>query len=177
MMNNKVRKTFILITLVTISTFNTNTFASDDDSGFYLGFGYNRAAIKTGDVASSATNGSIAAGYMFNNHLGADLSTYVIGDAKDGDLTATVGTVALTGVYKIPVSERFDAFAKLGVARSGIKVKKGSTTLSDEKSNDFIWGIGGKMDFGKYNILLEYNKLSPEDGGIDIVNLGYRYEF
>jgi hypothetical protein len=166
-----------LLPVLFVAMSGVATVSADDDTGFYLGLGLNRAAVKTGDVASSGTNGSFAAGYMFNDRMGVDLSTYVIGDTKDGNLTATVGTLALTGVYQIPVSGRFDVFGKLGVARTGLKVKQGSTTLLDATSNDLVWGVGGKMDFGKHNILLEYAKLSPEDGGVDIVNLGYRYEF
>jgi len=122
----RTMKTKLLLPVLLAAITSVTTVSADNDKGFYLGFGYNRAAVKTGDVASSATNGSIAAGYLFNDRMGVDLSTYVIGDTKDRDYTATIGTVALTGVYQMPVSERFDIFGKLGVARTGFKLKKGS---------------------------------------------------
>ncbi|MEE9326089.1 MAG: porin family protein [Cocleimonas sp.] len=168
-------KLFLPALLVAITS--TTSINADDDTGFYAGLGLTRAAVTANDLDSSNTNGSIALGYMFNDRIGVDFSTYILGNSKDGNLTATTGTLALTGVYQMPVSERIDVFAKLGVARTELELKKGSTTLIDESTNDFIWGVGGKMDFGKHNILLEYNKLSPNDGGIDIINLGYRYEF
>lgn len=170
-------KNLLLATsLIALSSLSLSTAVqADDDTGFYAGIGLHRGDFSSSGIASSSTKGNISAGYMFNDRIGVDASFYNIADDKNVD----VSSLTLTGVYKVPVSERFDVYGKLGFARTAATVTHPTTNavLLDGSGTDLVVGLGAKMDFGQHNILLEYIKFDPSDADFDLVQVGYRYEF
>ena len=159
----------------------SSTAMADDDSGFYAGIGLHRSDFKTGGVASSSTKGNLSAGYMFNDRLGVDATFYNLEDSRYFD----VSSLTLSGVYKYPITERIDLYGKLGIARTHLKVTHpdlsaqddANTSTIDTTGTDLLIGIGAKMDFGKHNVFIEYDKLDPSDADLKLLQLGYRYEF
>jgi hypothetical protein len=167
----KMKKLLPVFLITTLAL--SGTAIADDDSGFYAGIGLHRGDFKTGGVASASTKGNLSAGYMFNDRLGVDATFYNFEDSKYFD----VSSLTLSGVYKHPVSERIDLYGKLGVARTRLKVTHPDIGTIDQTGNDLLVGIGAKMDFGKHNIFIEYDKLDPSDADLKVLQLGYRYEF
>ncbi len=170
-----MKKLIIATSLFTLSTLLFSTANADDDTGFYAGIGLHRSRFKAGNLDTAKTKGSLSLGYMFNDRIGVDLTRSIIDNSQAFDAK----TLSISGVYKVPVSNRFDVYGKLGVAKTDAKITDtiNNTVLLDESGTDLMIAIGAKMDFGKHNILLEYTKFDPTDGDLDLVQLGYRYEF
>ncbi len=173
MRNNIIATSLIALSALSFST----TLQADDDSGFYLGAGLHRANFDRGSVASSDTKGNLSAGYMFNNNWGIDGTFYNFIDKKENNVNLSVAGLAVTGVYMIPVTQRVDVYGKAGLIRTKFDIKENNNKVVDESGTDWVFGLGAKIDFGKHNLLLEYSKIDPKDTALDVVSLGYRYEF
>ncbi len=149
---------------------------ADDDSGFYAGIGVHRSSFSSNDLDTSQTEGDISMGYMFSDRLGMDFNYYKIEDNDDFDIQA----FTFSGVYKVALGDKFDVYGKLGLARTSIKATNNvivNTFLLSVTDSDIAVGLGAKLDFGQHNILVEYNKFDPGEVDLDLIKLGYRFEF
>ena len=151
--------------------------AHADDTGFFLGGGYAATDFNDDDFNSSIAQLGLRGGYMFTDNFGIDLTTVLKGDDNDNNVKAESGMFALSGSAKLPLGDYFDLYGKLGAARVLTSTTIGDIELSDESSTELYWGLGGKVDFGVFNIFLEYNRFDTDHADINTAMLGILFEF
>lgn len=104
-------------------------------SGLYVGLDYGTTRI-TGNDSSSGVG--VRFGYDFSRQLAAELSYANLGEYGGGRLNAW----SLSGIGRLPLSEAFDVYGRLGYARlsqSGDDFLQRNGTKLD---NHWIYGLG-----------------------------------
>lgn len=154
----------------------------DSDTGFGLAVGYqvNRnfaaelAYVDLGEVSYSATNGQASPG---NQDVALDTS-------------AAGPVLSLLGI--LPVSSRFDVYARAGLAVMNVdgeaRIAEGdaSERVSDSTTrSNAVFGVGGQYSFNnRFAVRLEWDRhfdVGSDDitgeSDIDLFALGLRYNF
>lgn len=161
---------------------------ADTQPGFYAGAGI--GSTKVGDdfsgVDDSDTGFKIFGGYNFNANWGIEGTYFDFGEASvsAGNSSASVGVTGLSAaaVGRLPVSDMFAVYAKLGFASYDVDVNFrnvqgfGSGHLSDSDS-DMIYGVGGALGFGgNFEARLEYEALNV-DGDASMISVSGLFRF
>jgi OmpA-OmpF porin, OOP family len=160
---------------------------ADTQPGFYAGAGI--GSTKVGDdvsgVDDSDTGFKVFGGYDFNQNFGIEVSYFDFGEASvdEGGASASVGVSGLSAsaVGRLPVSDMFSLYGKLGFASYDVDVKFnipgfGSGSASDSDS-DMIYGVGGALSFGgTFEARLEYEALNV-DGDASMISLSGLFRF
>jgi OmpA-OmpF porin, OOP family len=169
----------------------TTAAQADTQPGFYAGAGI--GTTKVGDDAfdgtgidDSDTGFKVFGGYDFNQNFGVEVSYVDFGEASISDAgdSLSVGVSALTAsaVGKLPVSEMFTLFGKLGFASYDVDVNFniagfGSGSGSDSDS-DLIYGVGGALRFGgNFEARLEYEAINVDSGDVNMISVGGLFRF
>jgi OmpA-OmpF porin, OOP family len=165
--------------------------AADTQPGFYVGAGI--GSTKVGDdgfdgtgIDDSDTGFKVFGGYDFNQNFGVEVSYVDFGEAsisEAGD-SLSVGVSALTAsaVGRLPVSDMFTVFGKLGFASYDIDVDFniagfGSGSGSDSDS-DLMYGVGGALSFGgNFEARLEYEAINVDDGDVNMISVSGLFRF
>jgi OmpA-OmpF porin, OOP family len=128
-------------------------------------------------------------GYNFNNNFAAEATyfdggapgeSYDLGGGDTGRLEAQFTGLNLSVVGRIPVSESFAVFAKVGYASYDVKVKASAFGFSDSASdsdNDLSYGAGAAFSFGQFDLRGEYEAIDVSGGDFNILSLSGVYHF
>ncbi|MDH3638872.1 MAG: porin family protein [Gammaproteobacteria bacterium] len=161
---------------------------ADDDTGWYVGAGVSRLDADFKDVDDlsfddSDNTAQIKGGYMFTDIFGVEAGWLDLGDYEGGSgVKIDADGFWLAGVANWSVSERWDLYAKLGVAivdATSDQVIPGIGPVQNNDTEENIFGgVGAEVDFGNWNIFGEFAVMDTDvsDLNIDIITLGVKYE-
>lgn len=180
-----------LTALAALALMGATAAQADTQPGFYAG-----ASIGTTKVGDDAFDGTgiddsdtgfkVFGGYDFNQNFGVEVSYVDFGEASISDAgdSLSVGVSALTAsaVGRLPVSDMFTLFGKLGFASYDVDVDfniagLGSGSGSDSDS-DLIYGVGGALRFGgAFEARLEYEAINVDGGDVNMISVGGLFRF
>jgi OOP family OmpA-OmpF porin len=164
---------------------------ADTQPGFYVGAGVGTTKVSDdafdgSGIDDSDTGFKLFGGYDFNQNFAVEVSYLDLGEASISDAgdSLTVGVTALTAsaVGRLPVSDMFALYGKLGYASYDVKARFsvagfGSGSGSDSDS-DLIYGVGGALSFGgNFEARLEYEALNVDGGDLNMISIGALYRF
>lgn len=212
----KFTKTSGLMSLLAI-TISGAALAQSEDSGWYVGVnaGQSRARLDDGKIAEDLLAGGFTAtaisndshhfgfkafgGYEFNRYFALEGGYFDLGEF--GFLTNTVpaGTLSgttkimgvnLDGVGSLPLTEKFSAFARVGVIYAQAKDSFAGTGLvavtnpdPSTRAANYKLGAGLQYDFTRaFGMRLEAERYRINDavgnkGDIDLFSAGVLYRF
>jgi OOP family OmpA-OmpF porin len=164
---------------------------ADTQPGFYAGAGIGTTKISddafdgTG-IDDSDTGFKIFGGYDFNQNFAVEVGYFDFGEAsaREGGDSLSVGVTGLTAsaVGRLPVSDMFALYGKLGFASYDVKAKFsiagfGSGSESDSDS-DLIYGVGGALSFGgNFEARLEYEAINVDGGDVNMLSVSGLFRF
>ncbi|HKQ14402.1 MAG TPA: porin family protein [Steroidobacteraceae bacterium] len=165
---------------------------ADTQPGFYAGVGLGMSKVGADELDGtgfddSDTGFKIFGGYDFNQNFGVEVSYFDLGEGSidGGSASASVGVTGLSAsaVGRIPVSEMFALYGKIGYASYDIDLDFnnvpgfGSGHLSDSDS-DLIYGIGGALSFGgNFEARLEYEALNVDEADFNMISVSGLFRF
>jgi OOP family OmpA-OmpF porin len=164
---------------------------ADTQPGFYVGAGVGTTKVSDNSfdgtgIDDSDTGFKIFGGYDFNQNIAVEVSYLDLGEASASDAgdSLSVGVTALTAaaVGRLPLSDMFALYGKLGYASYDVKVHVniagfGSGSGSDSNS-DLFYGVGGALSFGgNFEGRLEYEAINVDGGDLNMISLGGVYRF
>lgn len=146
------------------------------DNGFYVGAGIGEFGVDIGPFDDSATGYKVFGGYQFMKYLGAELEYIDGGTVEDLGLEIDVSGFNLSAMGILPVGEKFNLFAKVGMIFWDADISgKGGGSDSGE---DFSWGIGGGFNFtDNFGIRAEYQGFDIDEADGDMISLGASWQF
>lgn len=171
---------------------------ADVQPGFYAGGSIGTTKLKDDgfvsagfDVDDSDTGFKIFGGYSFNNNFAIELSWFDLGEVSGGfndpffgDINFDVGVSGLnaSAVGRVPVSETFSLFGKLGVASYDLDARAtvaGIGSGSDSQSEtDLTYGVGAALSFGgQWEVRAEFEAINVDDGDANMISVGAMYRF
>jgi OmpA-OmpF porin, OOP family len=164
---------------------------ADQAPGFYAGAGIGQATVKVDDSAfdDSDTAFKVFGGYNFNNNFAAEVTyfdggapgeSFDLGGGDTGRVEAAFTGLNLSVIGRIPVSESFAVFAKVGYSSYDVKVKASAFGFSDSASdseNDLSYGAGAAFTFGQFDVRGEYEAINVDGGDFNILSLSGVYRF
>jgi OOP family OmpA-OmpF porin len=134
------------------------------------------------DFEDEDTGFKIFSGYQFHRNFAVEANYTVFGDTED--TIAGVNTevefdtfgISLVGIA--PIAERFDLFAKLGLAYWDAKVQAAGFS-DDDNDTDLSYGLGARFNFNEQvSIRGEYEGIDV--GGLDradFLSMGIEFNF
>jgi OOP family OmpA-OmpF porin len=126
-------------------------------------------------------------GWRFHKYMALELGYYDLGHynfhgqgvgAVDG--TARAKSVGLSFVGILPI-EAFDLYARIGYARSELKINASSNLIptnlnSKDKQNEATYGVGGRWNFGpNWGIFAEWMKNDKIEVDSYLVGVDFRF--
>jgi OOP family OmpA-OmpF porin len=164
---------------------------ADTQPGFYAGAGIGSTTVGDDDLDGtgfddSDTGFKVFGGYTFNQNFGVEVSWFDFGEgsAEAGNSSVSVGVsgLAASAVGRLPISDMFAVFGKLGFASYDVDLDFsnvpgfGNGHLSDSDS-DMIYGVGGALSFGgNFEARLEYEALNI-DGDASMISISGLFRF
>jgi OOP family OmpA-OmpF porin len=164
---------------------------ADQAPGFYAGAGIGQATVKVDDADFDASDTAfkVFGGYNFNNNFAAEATyfdggapgeTFDLGGGNTGRIEAEFTGLDLCVIGRIPVSESFALFAKVGYASYDVKVKAsafGFSSSASDSDNDVTYGAGAAFSIGHFDVRGEYEALNVDGGDFNILSLSAVYRF
>jgi OOP family OmpA-OmpF porin len=148
--------------------------AMAQDSGFYVGAGIGDFGVDVDGFSGSDTGFKVFGGYQFMKYLGVELEYLDGGTVEDFGTEIDVSGFNLSGMGILPVGEKFNLFAKLGMIFWDADVSGGGS----DSGEDFSWGIGAGYSFtDQFGMRLEYQGFEIEDADGDMISLGASWKF
>lgn len=149
---------------------------------FYGGasIGQNTVEIDEVDFSGTATAFKIFFGARISEHFDFE-GAYIHGGSADDTFFGTTVEVETTAfqvafIGNLPVSDQFTLFAKLGGVAGEAKASADGDSVSDD-GNGIMYGIGGKLNFDKAQLRLEFETADVEDTEIQLISLGLSVPF
>ncbi len=161
-----------------------NTSSSGDlfNKGYYLGGAIGQSEATTYCNGASGCEDSDSAWKIFGGYKILDKvsieGTYLnLGDIRKDGQNSDVSAFAAYGVGTLPVTERFDAFAKIGGA-----YWKSENTDGSQSGFGLAYGVGAKMTLNETTkIRAEWEKVTDvdtsgtEDSDINMLSIGVEF--
>jgi OOP family OmpA-OmpF porin len=160
-----------------------------DDTGAYVGLNYGTATasgnlVSALNTSHSDTSYGLYGGYQFSKDFAAELLIVDMGTLAQGSEKNETNGVAFSAVGMLPISEKLSAFAKLGYARTYVKISKPFVSQVDGK-NDFTYGLGAQYNFTEAvgaRVSYDSYKVGKEtpygtNGTYTVVSAGVVYKF
>jgi OOP family OmpA-OmpF porin len=154
-------------------------------SSVYVGADIGQSKFTDGcDVISAAgcddkdTSWGLFAGYNFTPNLAAEIGYHDLGSITNGD-TFDGQAIELVGVGRLPITERFSAYGKLGGYRGHLK------NGTSETNTDLTYGLGLQYDFTNHiGVRGEWQRYPNIGGGdfngetdVDVMRVGALFRF
>jgi len=171
---------------------------ADVPPGFYAGASVGKTKLSDEgfdsfgvDVDESDTGFKIFGGYSFNENFAVEVSWFDLGEVSGtlndpffGDIDFDVGVSGLnaSAVGRVPVSETFSLFGKIGFASydlDGHATISGVGSGSDSESEtDLTYGVGAALSFGgQWEVRAEFEAINVDDGDANMLSVGAMYRF
>lgn len=162
---------------------NTSPVRDFFDRGYYIGgtIGQSEATTycdgPTTDCEDSDSAWKIFGGYKVMDKVSVEATFLNLGDIRKNNQNSDVSAFAAYGVGTLPVTERFDAFAKLG----GVYWKSENTD-GNQTGFGLGYGFGAKMALNETTkIRAEWEKVTDietsgaEDSDINMLSVGFEF--
>jgi len=178
---------------------------SDDDNGFNLGVGYqvnDFFAVELGymDMGKvlSASTGTLSVSGAGSTNLGGNSISWTSNLAGSADASADADGWTLAGVFTMPISDKFDAYGKVGLynwdasARLTGTISAGTLTVNgtaytsatyeiasvSDDGTDPFYGIGLKYNINdKFAVRADYTQYEVWDEDIDVMGAALLVKF
>tara|TARA_B110000977_G_scaffold194755_1_gene271945 strand:+ start:759 stop:1370 length:612 start_codon:yes stop_codon:yes gene_type:complete len=151
-------------------------------------------SIISASLDDSDTSYSLYGGFRINQYFAVeggylDLGESALSAQSDGselyfagplNLVAEVDGFNIGGKGIIPINEKFELFAKLGVYmwEAEAKIKNGPVSESDDDDgSDAYYALGGTFLVGQISINAEYALYELEDVDVENISVGLQYAF
>ncbi len=165
---------------------------ADERSSVYVGVGLGEATLKADDIDigfnDSDTAFKLFAGVDFTKYFGVE-AAYFDGGAPaetftfagfSGEVEAEISGFSASVVGRVPVSEMFTLFGKVGLAAYDMDVtaRIDDISASDAGSdNDFSYGVGAALSFARtFELRAEYESIEVE-GTFSMLSISGAYRF
>ncbi|MBV8658445.1 MAG: porin family protein [Burkholderiales bacterium] len=149
--------------------------------GFYAGGDLGRTKIEVdasnGTTASAnTTSGSIFGGYQFNRYVGVEIGVRALGKETFMGDTVHASAVQASLMAWLPLSNDFDLFGRVGVARLELSDDNYNSRQSKTKA---VYGLGARYAVTQgLGIRGEYDQYDKWDGvTFSVWSLGADYRF
>lgn len=165
-----------------LTIFSLNAHAADnlDEQGFYAGVSLGKSNVSSNVVKESGDIiGGLNFGYQFNQNFSAELMyrtmSFRLFDGLVGDQSYYPDShVGVAAVGRIPLSEDFGFYGRLGVGQTSMK--SASSTLGSKHETDISTGIGLSYQLTKnFSANLEMTHFSKT--GVNTTLAGVQYRF
>lgn len=182
--------TFLKTTITALIATSSAGYAQAQDSGAYGGLGVS-AYVTNPDNAFDTELFAVEAklGYNFNKYfgveaqgsLGLNTDSNEVGNTLAGPVsleTKVDYSVAAFAVGRLPITEKFEVFARGGIHNTqvGVDVINGPITTLSETETGFSVGAGAQYNFDKKNaIRADYTYLDGSNA--ETLSLGYVRKF
>jgi OOP family OmpA-OmpF porin len=166
---------------------------ADVKPGFYAGASVGTTKLSDDafdnsgiDIDDTDTGFKIFGGYSFNDNFAVELSWFDLGEVtgRDAGDSFSVGVSGLnaSAVGRLPLSETFSLFGKLGFASYDLDAHvnlAGIGSGSDSQSEtDLTYGVGGALSFGgQWEVRLEWEAINVDNGDANMLSVGGMYRF
>ena len=146
-------------------------------NGSYIGAGIGDFGIKVDSFDASDTGFKVFGGYRFMDYFAAELEYIDGGTAEDSGFEIDVSGWNLSGVGRLPIGEKFNVFAKLGMIFWDADL--GGLENASDSGEDFSWGIGAGYSFtDNFGMQVEYQGFEIEDTDtVDMFSASVVYKF
>jgi OmpA-OmpF porin, OOP family len=169
------------------------TAQADVRPGFYAGASVGTTKLSDdsfdgsgADIDDTDTGFKIYGGYSFNDNFAIEASWFDLGEVSGnfGPDSFSVGVSGLnaSAVGRLPVSETFSLFGKLGFASYDLDAHvnlAGIGSGSDNSSEtDLTYGVGAALSFGgQWEVRAEFEAINVDDGDANMISVGAMYRF
>lgn len=180
-----------------VSAQTTSTSASGNTSWYapnsaYIGFNAGQSSYRQGCGTGAFSCGdkddaySIYGGSMLNNNFGLELGYIDMGDIARGGGTTKAQGVNLSLVGKLPLSQSFGVFGKVGTTYGRTKVSSlpgSGVTAGNEDGFGLSVGAGVSYDFSeRWSAVLQWDRHDFKFAGagresINATTVGLKYRF
>lgn len=154
--------------------------------GPYVGLlaGSTKFTVTDEDGSESRFTWGVNAGYRFNSYVAAELGYY-----KPSSLTESEGgesiklsnnTMAASLLLGAPIANNFSAYARLGAARSKLKLSYSGSdgSLSDsDSSTELLYGAGVAVSLGNASVRGEFTRIDTDFIDGSLISLGLTWSF
>jgi OOP family OmpA-OmpF porin len=153
--------------------------------GFYAGIGGGNSHLKLGDedleVEANDIGYQVFGGYNFGRYFALEVAYFDSGVLTDDvfgfDLEFGLDGFVGSAVGRVPVSDAFSLFAKLGVASYDSKVRLGFDSQRDHQS-DLSYAVGGELTFAEHwGLRVEFEGIDISDGDFYMLGVSGLYRF
>ncbi len=153
---------------------------------YYAGVGIGQSYVEennvfAGDDFDDEDFGfKVFGGYNFHKNFAVEIDYLNFGEPSDNISGVDIKikdfyALALYGIGKLPLSDRFELFAKLGVAYWDGRAEArfmGVTARSDEDGTELAYGLGASYSFtDKYAIRIEYEEIDTDSDDLSTLGL------
>ncbi|MEJ2115950.1 MAG: outer membrane beta-barrel protein [Gammaproteobacteria bacterium] len=153
---------------------------------FYVGGGIGQSYVEennvfAGDDFDDEDFGfKVFGGYNFHKNFAAEIDYLNFGEPSDDIFGVDIKiedfyAIALYGVGKLPLSEHFELFAKLGAAywEGDAKARfMGISASSREDGTEFAYGLGASYAFtDQYAVRVEYEEIDTDSDDLSTLGL------
>jgi len=147
------------------------------NNGPYIGAGIGDFGVKVDGFDASDTAFKVFGGYRFMDYFAAELEYIDGGTAEDRGFEIDVSGWNLSGIGRLPIGEKFNVFAKLGMIFWDADL--GGIESGSDSGEDFSWGIGADFNFtDNLTVRGEYQMFEIEDtDSVDLAALSLIYRF
>ncbi len=175
MKTRPLTKLAIGLAAVMAVTISTPTFAE----GFYIGAGISQSFIDKNGFDEDDTSGKVFGGYSFNDYLAIEGAYYDFGDISDGNNSAEIDGISLAVVGKLPVSNRFTLFGKVGGHDWDADTTGAvSGQISSDSDTDAFYGLGVEYSISQsISLRGELERYEVEDLDVDVATIGISFNF
>jgi opacity protein-like surface antigen len=154
--------------------------------GPYVGLlaGSTKFTVSDSDGSESRFTWGANAGYRFNPYVAAELGYYKPSSLKESEAGESAKlsntTLAASALLGAPISGNFSAYARLGAARTKLKLSysgaEGSLSASDS-STELLWGAGVAANFGNTSVRGEFTRVDTDFIDGSLISLGFTWSF
>lgn len=168
-----------------------------EDGGFYVGAGAGSFGVDVSDVEEGIafndddTSFKLFGGYNFNKYFGVELEyldggtaseSYDLGEGATLDIDIDTSGFNASIVGMIPIGERFNLFAKLGMIFWDVDYSAdfdGVIFDESDSGEDLSWGLGAGFDFTeRFGARIEYQEFDVHDAdSVDLISASVTWSF
>lgn len=171
--------------VATLALLSATSVRAEIQPGFYAGIGGGNSHIKLGDedleIEANDIGYKVFGGYNFSRYFAVEAAYFDSGVLTDElfgfDLEFGLDGFLASAVGRVPVSDAFSLFARLGVASYDSKVSFGFDSQRDHQS-DLSYAAGGELTFGeRWGLRIEFESIDISDGDFYMLGVSGLYRF
>lgn len=174
-----------VMALAAVTMLAAATVRAEVEPGFYAGIGGGNSRLKIGnddlEVEANDIGYQVFAGYNFGRYFAIEAAYFDGGVLTDNlfgfDVEFGLDGFIGSAVGRVPLTDSFSLFAKLGMASYDSKVSLGFSSQREHQS-DLSYAAGGEFDFaGHWGLRIEFQGIDVSDGDFYMLGVSGLYRF